>query len=678
MRGAPTPFGALWTRDGINFAIFSRHATAVRLVLFLPGDHEPLAEFPLDPSWNRTGDVWHVFIRGLEREVEYGYRMTREPNREPQLYRFKADALLLDPYAKAVSGRSVWGAGYSPDLRALLADDRFEWGYDQPLRVPLADTIVYELHVRGFTADPSAMVANPGTFLGLTEKIPYLRELGVTAVELMPVQEFDEREMDRLGPDGKPLVNFWGYSTLGFFAPKASYASDPGGGGQIREFKEMVKRFHEAGIEVILDIVFNHTGEGDARGPTISFRGIDNSIYYIVDPLTGRYHNYSGCGNTMNCNHPVVRNFVLECLHYWVIEMHVDGFRFDLASILGRGRDGSVLANPPLLEQIAADPVLADTKLIAEAWDAAGVYQVGSFPAWSRWAEWNGKFRDDIRRFVRGDEGMVPALATRLLGSPDLYQNSQRHPYHSINFVTCHDGFTLADLVSYNEKHNEENGEENRDGSNDNCSWNCGAEGPTRDPAINQLRRRQMKNMATLLMLSGGVPMILAGDEFGRTQHGNNNPYCQDRKSWIDWGLRERNSDLFRFFRLLIRFRRQHPSLRRRTFTESVEAGGARITWHGVKLNQPDSTHGSRSLAMQVTDLAPNHESHIYLIANAYWEPLTFELPVLAGARWALFVDTFREAPGDIRDLEAGPLLFVEGPYTAGPRSTVVLASVPR
>ncbi len=685
-RGHPLPLGASLKRGGINFSIFSRHATKVTLVIFLPGDLEPILELPLDPRYNRTGDIWHAFVFGLDPGIEYGYRFERHDQAQPFLHRFDKGRVLVDPYAKALSGGSQWGdtlhlqtsISATGMVRArhskVVDDDSFDWGYDQPLNYHLADSIIYELHIRGFTQHPSSKVNNPGTFRGLLEKIPYLKELGITAVELMPITEFEENDNPRANPlTGEQLKNFWGYHPITFFAPKASYASVPEQDGMVREFKALVKALHEAGIEVILDIVFNHTAEGDARGPTFSFRGIDNYIYYIVDPKTGDYANFSGCGNTLNCNHPVVRTMIMECLQYWVTEMHVDGFRFDLASILGRGRDGSVLSNPPLLEKIAGDPVLANTKLIAEAWDAAGLYQVGTFPHWGRWAEWNGQYRDDIRRFVRGDPGQVPLLATRLMGSPDLYQGSGRMPYHSINFVTSHDGFTLADLVSYNQKHNKANGEGNRDGLNENFSWNCGVEGVSPDPPISQLRLRQIKNYAVLLLLSQGVPMILAGDEFGRTQKGNNNAYCQDNEiSWMDWGLLKANAGLFRFFKHLIRLRKKRTRLRGRQFLENGVSTYARISWHGVRLNQPDWSWESRSLALHWHGTA--HAYDLYLIFNSYWEPLTFELPpLLSERRWFRLIDTSLESPEDIVDEGKEKVISPQQSCFSAPRSVVVL-----
>jgi glycogen operon protein len=664
-RGSPLPFGVTIRRTGVNFAVFSRHATAVALLLFRPGEDQPFLHVPLDRRYNRTGDVWHAFIRGLRVGAEYAWVMERGRTDRPWLHRYDVGARLLDPYTRFVAGGERWGEPAA--RRGFLAARQFDWENDQPLNTPLADSIIYELHVRGFTRHASCGVAAPGTFLGLAEKIPYLKELGVTAVELLPVSEFDETENVNVNPfTGERLTNFWGYSTIAFFAPKASYAAT---GSVVREFKEMVRQFHAAGIEVILDMVFNHTAEGDQRGPTLSFRGIDNATYYILDQDTGAYLDFTGCGNTLNCNHPVVREMILDCLRYWVVEMHVDGFRFDLASVLGRGRDGEVLANPPLLEHLAADPILANTKLIAEAWDAAGLYQVGTFPSWGRWAEWNGTFRDDLRRFVRGDAGMVPALAARLAGSPDLYRTSGRQPSHSINFVTCHDGFTLRDLVSFNEKHNLANGEGNRDGTDANWSWNCGVEGDTDDPEVEVLRLRQAKNFLTLLFVARGVPMLLAGDEFGRTQRGNNNAYSQDNGvSWLDWDLTRQNAELQRFARLLIAFRRTQPALRRAQF----DAAGTGITLHGVALHRPDLSTESRSLALFFPAVSGEAGDHVYVIANAYWEPLVFELPRLS---WRRAVDTALPSPDDITPPGAAASLDGSLTCTVGPRSVVVLAA---
>ncbi|MDD2723166.1 MAG: glycogen debranching protein GlgX [Methylovulum sp.] len=672
-RGHALPFGATIERGGINFSIYARHATGVILVFFLPGEEDEIVAFPLDNNINRTGDVWHVFIAGLNPGVEYAYKIDG-----PQIlpHRYDANLLLADPYAIALNGRCVWADSrhnHTPFRRAILVTKAYDWEFDQPLNRPLADSIIYELHVRSFTQDTSAQANHPGTFRGLIEKIPYLLELGVTAVELMPVTEFDELDNGRLNPDtGSGLHNLWGYHPLSFFAIKSAYAADSIPGGEINEFKDMVKALHAAGIEVILDVVYNHSGEGDHRGPTYSLKGIDNSSYYML-AKDGSYMNFSGCGNTINCNHPYVRNWIMDSLRYWVMEMHVDGFRFDLASILGRDQQGRVLDSPPLLEQIAGDPVLAKTKLIAEAWDAAGLYQVGSFPNWGRWAEWNGHFRDDVRRFVKGDPGMVGSLANRIAGSSDLYQFG-RDPSHGINFITSHDGFTLRDLVSYNEKHNRANGEGNRDGDNNNLSWNCGAEGETSDPHIKQLRERQVRNLATLLLISRGVPMILAGDEMGRTQQGNNNAYCQDNGiNWLNWRCLSENKELFRFFRLLIAFRKSHELLRHDSFTIK-EGQGLKIDWHGHRLQSPDWSYESRSIAAHLFGgNSKRLAADIYLIANAHWETGSFQLPPLKHKKWHRFIDT--SLPGELAIMEDEqlPVLDDQDHYLVGARTVLVL-----
>jgi glycogen operon protein len=680
-RGSPIPMGTTPFGRGVNFSIFSKHSTSCTLVLFDSASGEIKAEISLDPVHNRTGDMWHVFIAELDERTHYAYRFDMQPNPNPTVYRFDPSKLLLDPYTRAVAGGADWGAqtaAAGTQRRSVVTKlGLAEWQGDQPLNTPLVDSVIYELHVRGFTVHDSSLVANPGTFAGLAQKIPYLKQLGVTAVELLPVNEFEEADTDRVNPfTGEPLVNLWGYQSRAFFAPNCAYSSRGGDGGQVEEFKQMVQAFHEAGIEVILDIVFNHTAEGDEHGPTLSFRGIDNATYYILDPVTGEYMNFTGCGNTVNCNNPVVRDFIVSCLRYWVMATHVDGFRFDLAAVLGRGQDGSVLANPPLLESLAYDPILANTKLIAEAWDAAGLYQVGTFPAWGRWAEWNGKFRDDVRKFVKGDAGMTSALATRMLGSPDLYESSAREPYHSINFVTCHDGFTLNDLVSYNGKHNEANGEGNRDGANDNNSWNCGMEGPSSDAAVHELRVRQRKNFAAILLLSHGVPMILAGDEFARTQQGNNNAYCQDNEiSWINWQFANANGDLVRFFRLLIAFRKKSSLLRRPRFAFNGE-DGFYVRWHGVKRMQPDWGYESRSIAMQLTQLGANGaREDLHFIANAHWEAHDFELPQIGEREWFRLADTAQLTPMDISEDGQEFPLSSQDSYTVKARSVAVFVS---
>jgi glycogen operon protein len=685
-RGCPLPIGPSITRTGINFSVFSRHATSVTVVLFPDSNSNPRIEVVLDPRYNKTGDIWHVHITGLNPGIEYGFRMDQKPARNKKIHKFNKNIILIDPYAKALSGGDEWGKqtfeehGRENGLtrKSLVIQHRFAWDLDQPLNIPPEDSIIYELHVRGFTRHPSSGAKEPGTFSGLIEKIPYLKDLGVTAVELLPINEFDETHEIKKNPfTGASLFNFWGYDSICFYAPKASYAANNKNGNHLNEFKSLVKALHDEGIEVILDIVFNHTAEGGKDGPTFSFRGLDNSIYYMTDKDTGNYYNFSGCGNTLNCNHPVVRDLIMDCLRYWVIDMHIDGFRFDLASILGRGQDGSVLANPPLLEQIANDPVLAHTKIIAEAWDAAGLYQVGSFPSWQRWAEWNGQYRDDLRRYVRGDKGLIPILATRIAGSSDLYRKSGRAPYHSINFITCHDGFTLNDLVSYNKKHNEINGEGNRDGTNENYSWNCGKEGLSNSEKIVQLRKKQIKNFTLLLLLSQGVPMILAGDEMGRTQKGNNNAYCQDNEiSWIDWNLLQQNADLFRFFKLAIQFRKDHKSLRRTTFFEDDPAKKIFIQWHGTKLYKPDWSGKTCNFAFH---LLPNpHDScDIYVISNANARKQNFQLPKLRnGKKWYRVVDTALQAPLDFLESGQEQLLANQNSYTIQARTTALLIAL--
>jgi len=665
------PLGSSPRRGGVNFAVFSRHATALSLVLFEPGSESP-RELPLDPRFHRTGDVWHAFVRGLERGFEYGFRADGPVTAH---HRFDRSRVLLDPYTRAVAGLERWGGRHTPP-HAIALDDAlhgdFDWANDQPLNIPLADTVIYEMHVRGFTVDRSSRVAHPGTFEGLIEKIPYLKSLGITAVELLPITEFDETMVPvPVNPiTGEPLRNFWGYQPIAFFAPKASYAADGRAGAQVPAFKHLVRELHEARIEVILDLVFNHTGEGKIDGRTTSFRGLDNATYYLADAQTGAYLDYSGCGNTMNCNHPVVRDFILDCLRYWVTDMHVDGFRFDLASVLGRGQDGSVLANPPLLERIAADPVLANTKLIAEAWDAAGLYQVGTFPASGRWAEWNGRFRDDMRRFLRAEAGLAGAVATRLAGSPDLYRDDGRFAYHSINFITSHDGFTLRDLVSYDVKHNEGNGEESLDGMNENDSWNCGFEGEGAPPDVDALRARQQRNALVLLMLSKGVPMLLAGDECGRTQGGNNNAYSQDSPvSWVNWSAAD--EDLRRFTAGLIALRRSLPHLRDGGFYDPYPDGSAGVVWHGLRPDEPDWSHESR---LVVFALPPDGDAgELYVAINMHWEGVELELPSAAGGgRWRRVLDTsIAGREGDVK--HAGDGVPIADRYALGPRACLVL-----
>jgi len=642
-RGWPTPFGARERGGGINFALFSRHATKVCLLLFdAAQDDRPRECLALDPRQNRTGDIWHIGVGGIGRGSLYAWQVDG-PYAPEQGHRFNPHKILLDPYAAALAGTDCWdfscACGYITDdiaedlsfstegdagkkAKCLVPETDFDWGADRPLKHPWSETVIYECHVRGLTIDPASGVKHPGTFIGLIDKIPYLQSLGISAIELLPVQEFFEKELIRRNPlNGERLRNYWGYSTVAFFAPKESYSTRAAPGAQVTEFKTMVRALHKAGIEVILDIVFNHTAEGDQSGPTLNFRGLDNRIYYLLETDRRYYLNYSGTGNTLNCNHPVVRDYILDCLRHWVVEMHVDGFRFDLASVLGRDETGELLPNPPLLERIAEDPILRDVKLIAEAWDAGGAYQVGRFPG-LRWSEWNSRFRDDVRRFWRGDPGMTGALATRLCGSADLYAQSGKAPVNSINYLTCHDGFTLNDLVSYAEKHNLTNGHENRDGAAENYSDNHGVEGPSEDPAVAALRLRQMKNMMATLFLSRGIPMVLGGDEFGRTQQGNNNAYCQDNKiSWFDWRLLNKNQELFRFVQRMIRLRRRHPALRVERFYTPDE-----IQWFGPDLGLPDWDGPYGVLGCKIALDAKKGEALLVLF-NARDRDLVFRLP---------------------------------------------------
>ncbi len=672
-RGHCRPFGATPEPAGVNFAVFSRNAERVHLVLFREGSQEPIAEIPLDPIENKTGDVWHVFVCDLTPDVLYGYRVFG-PFAPEQGHHFDPETVVLDPYAPAISGGHRWSASDVPRDKALgrltrrgrIIEDDFDWEGDVPLSTPMGETVIYELHVRGYTWHPTSKVQYPGTFLGLCEKIPHLKSLGITAVQLMPVLEFDELDQVRTNPTtGESLKNYWGYSPLSFFAPKASYAVQAD--QQVHEFKEMIKAFHREGLEVILDVVYNHTCEGDEGGPTVNFRGLDNSIYYMLDKR-GRYYNFSGCGNTLNCNHPLVRDLIIDSLTFLVAELHVDGFRFDLASILGRGRDGRVLEDPPLIRHIAEHPVLAGTKLIAEAWDAAGLHQLGKFPAWGRWAELNGFFRDDVRHFVRSNANATAALAKRICGSLDIYGDSSRHPYHSINFITCHDGFTLHDLVSYDKKHNWCNGEDDRDGCDHNVSWNCEHEGPTKDPEIIALRNRQMRNFLTILLISQGVPFLSQGDEFARTQLGNNNAYCQDNEiSWIDWSLARKNAGLLRFTRMMIALRKEYFELNREEFVN-------RVSWHGTKIGDPDWTGKSRTLAFQMYGW--HEKPDVYVMFNAHWEWQDFCLPPHEGEwRWRRLVDTRLNSPDDIVEQDHAVSLDPADRYNAGPRSTVILIS---
>jgi isoamylase len=674
--GRSNPLGATVFPDGVNFSVYSRSASGVELIFF---DHEddvrPSRVVPIDPLENRTDHYWHIFEPHLKPGQLYGYRV-QGPFDPGAGMRFDPGKVLLDPYARGVvvpksysrEAARVEGDNAATSMKSVVVDaSAYDWEGDGPLHRPASRTIIYEMHVRGFTRHPSSGLSEKtrGTYAGLIEKIPYLQQLGITAVELLPVFQFDPQD----APAG--LVNYWGYAPVSFFAPHHDYSSCRDPLGPVNEFRDMVKSLHRAGIEVILDVVFNHTAEGNQNGPTLSFRGLENTVYYILEPDRSLYANYSGTGNTLNGNHPIVRRMILDSLRYWVEEMHVDGFRFDLASILDRDESGNLMPQPPVLWDIDSDPVLAGTKLIAEAWDAAGLYQVGSFIGDS-WREWNGPFRDDVRRFFRGDEGTVTLLADRLLGSPQIYSHKQREAEESVNFVTCHDGFTLNDLVSYNQKHNEANGEDNRDGANDNRSWNSGVEGPTGDPEIEKLRNRQVKNFLTVVMHSLGLPMLLMGDEVRRTQQGNNNAYCQDNEtSWFDWSLLSKHADVLRYVRLLCSQRLQlNADTDRRYANLSQLLAMAERTWHGVKLGQPDWGSSSHTLAVQAE--ARSHNLVLYLILNAYWEPLDFELPPATNENpWRRWIDTSLESGDDIVEWEnAAP---VTTPYRAGPRSVTVL-----
>ena len=683
-RGRCLPLGATALADGVNFALLCRHGTAVTLLIDSLDSPGRLAELSLHPRINRTGDHWHILVSGLPPEFRYGWRVTGP---QGDGHRYDPSIVLLDPAATALSDGAVWDRSVEKDQhctvrRSLFFRRSFDWRGDTPQLTPLEDSIIYELHVRGFTCHASSGVAHPGTFAGLVEKIPYLQSLGVTAVELLPIHEFDECDCPFTNPrTGERLRNFWGYNSIAFAAPKASYAAAGMKHGQVSEFREMVRAFHAAGIEVILDVVFNHTGEGDDRGRTYSFRGLDNDLYYLLD-ANGKYLNFSGTGNTVNCNHPVVRDLIMTCLRFWVAEMHVDGLRFDLASVFGRDQHGNVLIEPPIVEMIAEDGVLAGTKLIAEPWDAAGLYQVGAFPFGRRWSEWNGRYRDEVRRFWRGDPVSAAALATRLSGSADLYERSGRRPRHSINFVTCHDGFTLNDLVSYDRKHNEANGENNRDGSNENYSWNCGTEGPTDNAEVNALRRRQAMNLMATLLLSQGVPMLLAGDEFLRTQQGNNNAYCQDNEvSWVNWQLAEQHAEFQRFVRELIWLRRRHPALRRTCFFRGAAAApGAApdVIWHGTLPGRPDFSPTSRTLAFaldgRLTGREPDRD--FYVACNSWCEALPFRVPLSpSGRRWRRLIDTALPSPNDIVPEDAGPEVPPAAAYPVAAHALVVLIS---
>ena len=678
--GHSHPIGATVSSDGVNFSVYANQAAAIELLLFKSADDwHPAEVIQLDPRDHRSGPYWHIFIHGVKSGQIYAYR-AYGPNAPESGLCFDPEKILLDPYGRGIAIPALHnrdaiglpGDNTAAAMKSVVVDNSvYDWEGDQPLLRPIHQTVIYEMHVAGFTRHPSSGVApeRQGTYAGVVEKIPYLQELGITAVELLPVFQFDQWA----APNG--MSNYWGYQPISFFAPHADYSSRPDPRGVVDEFRDMVKAFHRAGIEVILDVVYNHTAEGFSGGATFSFRGLANDVYYILDPADkSRYADFTGCGNTFNAGDAVVRRLICDSLRYWVQEMHVDGFRFDLASVLTRGENGEPLPNPPIIWDIDSDPVLSGTKLIAEAWDAAGLYQVGSFVGDS-WLEWNGRFRDDVRKFVKGDNDTVPTLARRLLGSPDLYAKDAREPEQSINFITVHDGFTLNDLVTYNEKHNEANGEDNRDGSNDNLSWNCGIEGPTDDPAVEALRKRQIKNFFTLLLTAVGMPLIQMGDEVRRTQGGNNNAYCQDNElSWFDWTLVDKHADIHQFVKQLIADRRYYGRGRTEADVLNQLLQRVKIEFHGVRLATPDTGSTSHTLAM--SRLSSNGKEVFHAMANAYWQPLDFELPAVPFGTdcWHLWLDTYLPSSCDIYPQDAMPPV-VGSSYRVGPRSIVALVA---
>ncbi len=676
--GSPDILGATPCADGVNFSLFSYYGREVDLLLFdRPDEGQPATVISLDANTHRTGSYWHVFVPGVKPGQLYGYRVTG-PYQPEEGLRFDPSKLLLDPYARAVvddaydrEAASQYGLqNFASAMKSVVVDvDSYDWEGDVPLRRAFNDAAIYEMHVRGFSKHRSSGLPEElrGTYAGLIEKIPYLKQLGVEIVELLPVFQFDPQS----APGGRP--NYWGYEPVAFFAPHREYSSQRDRLGPVNEFRDMVKALHRAGIEVILDVVFNHTAEDGDDGPTISLRGIDNRVYYMLDPDNrAEYINDSGVGNTLNANHTIVRRMIMDSLRYWVRQMHVDGFRFDLASVLSRGQDLEPMKYPPILWDIDSDPVLAGTKIIAEAWDAAGLYQVGSFIG-DRWAVWNGRYRDTVRRFVKSDTGIVSGLADAISGSSEVFGQLDRNPLRSVNFITAHDGFTLNDLVSYNEKHNEANGEDNRDGNDQNDSWNSGAEGPTDDQDIEALRERQIRNFFTILMMSQGRPMFLMGDEVRNSQQGNNNAYSQDNEiSWFDWACVEEHGELLRFVSGLLHFRQGSRLFRDRCYW--LEPGGTDVIWHGVRVNEPDWGDNSHSLAFELLNSTdPTVDDHLYVALNAYWEPLGFELPELSEGRcWARLVDTGQQPPEDFAE---PPQLLSEGAgtYELQPRSSVIL-----
>lgn len=676
--GKSFPIGATVYPDGVNFCLFSKNAGAVDLLLFdSTSDRKPSRIIHLDPNQNRTFYYWHVFVQDAFPGQLYAYRV-HGPFAPEKGFRFDGNKVLIDPYSKAVVMSANYdreaakqpGDNLAQSLRGVIVDPTaYDWEGDAPLRHPFSNTVIYEMHVGGFTRHPSSGLSDnlKGTYAGLIQKIPYLKTLGITAVELLPIQHFDPTD----APNG---VNYWGYSPIAFFAPHSLYSSNHDVLGPVNEFRDMVKALHQSGIEVILDVVFNHTAEGNQEGPTLSLRGIENRAYYILSENQRGYADYSGCGNSINGNHSIVRRMILDCLRYWVSEMHVDGFRFDLASVLSRDTTGIPLKDPPLLWEIESDPVISGTKIIAEAWDAVGLYQVGTFIG-DRWAEWNGPFRDDVRRFMKSDSGTVSAMATRIAASPDIYHQPEREPNRSINFITCHDGFTLNDLVTYNDKHNEANGDLNRDGTDNNYSWNCGTEGPTNDPVIDYLRRRQILNFLVSLFTSQGTPMLLMGDEIRRTQLGNNNAYCHDNElSWFNWELVETEAGLLRFVTEMIRFTQTHAIFREEKFWVLPNGNEAHITWHGPHLNQPDWSDNSHTIAFTLNH--PPSGDRLHIMYNAYWRPINFELPPLGQKEhWRRIVDTSLPSPDNFCVLREAPIVQ-NGLYQVLDRSSVILMAM--
>ena len=662
--------GASALPGGVNFTLASHGATSCELLLFHRKSSEPFTSIPF-PEHYRIGNVFSMIVFGLRiDEFEYAYRLDGPYQPEKGLI-YDKTKYILDPYAKAVTGQSEWGihlpCTQNCQYKSRVVRNNFDWGNSKQPLIPMKDNIIYELHVRGFTRHSSSGVHNPGTFAGLMEKIPYLKELGINAVELMPIFEFDEMNGCR-EVNGRKLLDYWGYNPVCFFAPNTSYTAQIEYNQEGLELKKLIKALNENGIEVILDVVFNHTAEGNELGPYFSFKGLDNNIYYMLTP-DGHYYNFSGCGNTLNCNHPIVRQMILDCLRYWVINYRVDGFRFDLASILGRSEDAAPMSRPPLLESLAYDPILGNVDLIAEAWDAGGLYQVGSFPSWNRWAEWNGKYRDDIRSFLKGDDGYAAAAAQRIMGSPDLYPPDKRSYNASVNFLTCHDGFTLYDLYSYSTKHNEANGWNNTDGADDNRSWNCGYEGPTNNGEIMDLRFRMIKNACAVLMCSRGTPMFLAGDEFGNTQFGNNNSYCQDNEiSWLDWSLLEKNKEIFEFFRYMIAFRQQHSVIRGNT--APCSCGFPPMSLHCIKAWDSSYVWDTRFLGVMFSGIdSTGRDDIVYLGINTFWKPLQIELPALPSSKyWIPAVDTGR---GDMSVITEEEILD-KSVYVMNPRSVLV------